>query len=132
MDESGTQPEKAAVLVVDDTPAIVGVLERWLMDEFRVYTANTGIDAIKLAEQVRPQVVVIDILMARPNGFEIAETLRAQPMHAGMSIIFMTGLARAENAQRASQIGAAEILQKPLERDVVLTAVRRARNRQTS
>lgn len=125
-DPSATETVKPAVLIVDDTPAVAALLSRWLQDEYRVYVANTGIDAIKLADEVRPQIAVIDILMARPNGFEIAETLRAQTRHAGLSIIFMTGLARAENALRASQIGAVDVLQKPLDRDVVLASVRRA------
>jgi FixJ family two-component response regulator len=64
--------------------------------------------------------------MARPDGFEIAETLRAQQQHAGLAIIFMTGLVRAENATRASRVGAVDVLQKPLERQVVLACVRRA------
>jgi putative two-component system response regulator len=119
-------PNHPVVLVVDDTPAIASLISTWLRDEFRVYVANTGIEAIKLADEVRPQVAVIDILMARPNGFEIAETLRAQAALADLPIVFMTGLPRPENSVRAKQIGAVDVLQKPLDREVLTTAVRRA------
>ena len=131
MDQSPTETLKPAVLIVDDTPAVAAVIARWLDDEYSVYIANSGLEAIKLAEQVRPEIAVIDILMARPNGFEIAETLRAQATLAALPIIFMTGLARAENALRASQIGAVDVLQKPLDRDVLLATVRRARDGET-
>jgi putative two-component system response regulator len=128
-DPSSTETTKPAVLIVDDTPTVADLLSRWLQDEYRVYVAHTGIEAIKLADDVRPQVAVIDILMARPNGFELAETLRAQSQHAGLSIIFMTGLARAENSVQATRIGALDVLQKPLDREVVLASLRRALQR---
>jgi CheY-like chemotaxis protein len=126
VDPPNTESPRPAVLIVDDTPAVADMIARWLRDEYRVYTANTGLDAIKLADEVHPQLALIDILMARPDGFEIAETLRAQQQHAGLAIIFMTGLVRAENATRASRVGAVDVLQKPLERQVVLACVRRA------
>jgi DNA-binding response OmpR family regulator len=117
---------KPVVLVVDDTPAIAGLIAAWLRDDHDVHVAHTGIDAIKLADDVRPQIAIIDILMARPNGFEIAETLRAQTTHATLPIVFMTGLPRPENSTRARQLGAVDVLQKPLDRDLLRATVRRA------
>jgi putative two-component system response regulator len=124
--ETTAQP---IVLVVDDAPEVASLISAWLRDRYRVYVAHTGLDAMKMADEVRPQLAIIDILMARPNGFDIAETLRAQSTHGPLAILFMTGLPRPENDARARQVGAVGILHKPFERDVLLANVERALGR---
>jgi CheY-like chemotaxis protein len=120
------QTLKPAVLIVDDTPSVAELISRWLSQDYQVHIANSGLDAIKMAEAISPSIAVIDILMARPNGFEIAETLRAHTKFARLPIVFMTGLPRPENALRASQTGAIAVLQKPLDRQLLLTTLERA------
>jgi two-component system cell cycle response regulator len=118
--------EKPRVLVADDAPEITQLISLWLRPEYEVYTALNGDDAVRVAERVEPNVALLDVVMPRSNGFEVAEMLRQHPRLRRTPIIFFTGLRQPENALRAIELGALDYLYKPLDEDTLRKRVRTA------
>jgi CheY-like chemotaxis protein len=89
---------------------------------YDVVTASDGIDALeKLAAEPRPAVIVLDWMMPRMDGEQFLELLQRGP-RADVPVIVLTGHVR---TARASELGAAQIITKPPELDVLLAAVAR-------
>jgi two-component system, sensor histidine kinase and response regulator len=102
------------------------LLAAWLQDSYDVCVANRGDEALTLASHAVPDVALIDIMMPSPDGFAIAEEFRRHPRLASTRVIFITGLERPANAARAAELGAVDLLYKPLDYDRVRACVKRA------
>jgi len=80
-----------SVLIVDDDPAALELLESYLADEgFRVSTASGGREAIARALSERPDLLVLDLLMPGVNGFDVVKALQADPRGRGIPILICT------------------------------------------
>lgn len=121
-----TGDRRGRVLVVDDSPDVTQLLALWLGQTYAVFTANSGLQGLILAETVFPHVALLDIVMAPPNGFEVADRFRHHPRLARTRVIFITGLDHAANASRALELGAVDLLYKPLDERILLERVRSA------
>jgi CheY-like chemotaxis protein len=81
---------KGTVLVIDDDPAIVDVLEIALEDEgYRVLAAVDG-EALQVAHDLQPNLILLDIMMPGMDGVEVSRRLRADPATAGIPIVVMS------------------------------------------
>ena len=81
------------VLIADDEPDIIEILKYNLEKEgYQVSTAKDGDEAIDKAKNVKPDLVVLDMMMPRKNGIEVCEVLRAQPQFKDTLIMFLTAL----------------------------------------
>lgn len=116
--------ETPRVLVVDDHPANVEILEILLADEFRLETAGTGAEALEKAERFNPDVVLLDVMMPGMNGYETCRMLRQ--MIAGRNCTIIMVSARAMNSEREEGIraGADEYVTKPFDVDHLLRRIR--------
>ena len=106
------------VLIVDDEPPLVRILSIKLrVCGYEVITASGGQQAIDLAEDERPDLVLLDIIMPDVDGFQVLERLRP----SGVPVIALS--ARPENATRALALGAREFLPKPFDIDDLVRKV---------
>ncbi len=113
------------ILVVDDEPGIRQALGQLLEYEgYEVHTAAGGADGITLFEKVRPQLVFLDVKMAGLDGLEVLKRLRLLDGHA--LVVMISGHATIQTAVEATQLGAYDILEKPLDTDRVLVLLRNA------
>ena len=113
------------ILVVDDEPGIRQALGQLLEYEgYEVHTASGGTEGIALFEKVRPQLVFLDVKMAGLDGLEVLKRLRQLDGHA--LIVMISGHATIQTAVEATQLGAYDILEKPLDTDRVLVLLRNA------
>ena len=116
------------VLVADDSDLLVGLVAAWLADEgFAVVTATTGRQALDSAAVHKPDVVLLDLIMPQPDGFEVCGKLARMPHPP--EIVLMTGISDARHLGRAMDLCAATLLRKPLEAEAVVAAVRSAARR---
>ncbi|HST89129.1 MAG TPA: sigma-54 dependent transcriptional regulator [Ktedonobacterales bacterium] len=119
---------RTRVLVGDDDPGVRDVLERLLSDEgFAVDQASTGqeaLDALTRPEPERPRVALLDIKMPEMDGLEILQRMLEQGVD--VPVILITGMNAGSITIKAMQMGAADYLQKPLDLDEVLIAVKKA------
>lgn len=80
----------AVILVVDDESEITDLIKLYLEREhYEVHTASCGTDAISMAESLRPDLVILDVLLGKPDGIEVCRTLRAGPC-SDVPILFLS------------------------------------------
>ena len=119
---------KRRILVVDDEASARSGLERLLQQEsFSVKTAENGAEALKIAAEFAPDVVVTDLHMPEMDGIELLTRLRAQDY--SLPVIVATASADVSAAVRAVRGGADEYLTKPIDYDALLLAIERTTER---
>ena len=112
----------ARILVVDDQPANVRMLEAKLLAEyFGVCTAENGVDAIDIARQEQPDLILLDIMMPGIDGYETCQRLKADLQTRHIPVIMVTALDQREDRIRGLECGADDFLTKPID-DVTLFA----------
>ncbi|HEX5830686.1 MAG TPA: response regulator transcription factor [Gemmatimonadaceae bacterium] len=105
-------PER--VLVVDDEPDIVALVAYHLAKAgYRVSTAGTGDDAVRLARQERPALVVLDLMLPGMSGFDVLEQLRADESTRQVAVLMLTARREEPDRIRGLTLGADDYLTKP-------------------
>ncbi|MFI5311350.1 MAG: sigma-54-dependent transcriptional regulator [Gemmatimonadales bacterium] len=113
------------ILIVDDEQGIRAALTQLLEYEgYEVRSASGGTEGITLYEQWRPQLVFLDVKMAGIDGLETLKRLREKD--PGAIVVMISGHATIQNAVEATQLGAYDILEKPLDTDRILVTLRNA------
>ncbi len=112
------------LLVVDDDVAAIHMLRHTLADMGDFHFAKSGQEALDLARRLEPDLVLLDFHMPDVDGFEVCETLKAEPLFAHVPIVFVTRFSDPQHELRAFELGAADFIAKPY-----TTAVLRARVR---
>lgn len=114
------------VLVVDDDAVIRQLITVNLeLEGFEVSTACDGQDCLDKVKQVLPDVITLDIMMPRMDGWEAASRLRDDPETAGIKIVLLSARAQEADLQRGSRIGVDAYLTKPFDPDELIGTVRR-------
>jgi two-component system cell cycle response regulator len=112
----------ARVLVVDDVEANVKLLEAKLSSEyFDVLSAYNGRTALEIADSELPDVILLDVMMPRMDGFEVCRRLKANPRTADVPVVMVTALSDVANRLRGLEVGADDFLTKPVN-DIALFA----------
>ncbi len=112
----------ARVLVVDDIAINVKLLEAKLSSEyFDVLSASSGSAALEIADAELPDVILLDVMMPRMDGFEVCRRLKANPRTADLPVVMVTALSDAANRLRGLEAGADDFLTKPVN-DIALFA----------
>lgn len=127
---------ECSVLVVDDNPTNLSVLVNLLKDVgMRVLVATDGESAIEQTEYVKPDLILLDVMMPGIDGFETCQRLKANPETVKIPIIFMTALSDTVDKVRGLSLGAVDYVTKPFEHEEVLVRIRThltiAKQRQT-
>src|ERR1700728_4255773 len=112
----------ARVLVVDDVELNVKLLEAKLSTEyFQVIPAFNGPTALELAESELPDLILLDVMMPRLDGFEVCRRLKADERTRDIPVVMVTALSEAADRVRGLEAGADDFLTKPVN-DVALFA----------
>ncbi len=127
---------EGCVLVVDDNPTNLSVLVNLLRDVgLRVLVATDGESAIEQTEYVKPDLILLDVMMPGIDGFETCQRLKTNPETVKIPIIFMTALSETVDKVRGLSLGAVDYVTKPFEHEEVLVRIRThltiAKQRQT-
>jgi len=111
----GLLPKKALVLVVDDDD-IKRILTRETLEKagFAVEEAVNGVDAVKAARDLQPDVVVMDVFMPEMDGFEACAAIRRLPGGEHLPILVVTSGDDTEAIERAYDVGATDFMAKPI------------------
>lgn len=118
------------VLIAEDQNHIRMLIEQSieeLEDEgVEILLAADGEAALAVIREQRPDVVLLDVMMPKLNGFEVCERLRQDPAAAGAYVLFLTAKGQEYDRARADKAGANGYMIKPFDPDELLAAVRRA------
>jgi adenylate cyclase len=117
--------ERAArILVVDDVPENLRLLEAVLTPRgYEVVTATDGWTALELAESAKPDLVLLDVMMPQPDGYEVCRRLRAREETAVLPVIMLTASLGPEKTN-AIKAGADDFIAKPFNHDELFARVR--------
>jgi signal transduction histidine kinase/CheY-like chemotaxis protein len=117
------QPVGDLVLVVDDDPGMLDLLGRLLArDGYRVATAASGEEGIELTRSLWPKAVVLDVLMPHLDGWAVLSALKNDESTRNIPVIVLTML---DDSEMAFALGAAEFMTKPVDRQLLASALRR-------
>src|ERR671939_1674419 len=106
----------ARVLVVDDVDVNVKLLEAKLSAEyFDVLTASNGPAALDVAARELPDIVLLDVMMPRIDGFEVCRRLKADPRTAPVPVLLVTALTGRQDRLQGIEVGANDFLTKPID-----------------
>ncbi len=118
------------ILVVDDEPPIMRLMEFILARHgHTMLTAVNGEEALERAYAHAPDLILLDIMMPRIDGYEVARTLRADPQFARMPIIMLSAKAQEEDIQKGMEVGVDAYITKPFSPDHLVQVVQEQMDR---
>ena len=116
--------KEPSILVVDDQPINVRLLEKKLQRcGIHVISAFSGPEALALAEEKRPDIVLLDIMMPGMDGLEVCRRLKENPQLSSVPIIFITAKTSKEGKIEGLGVGAADYITKPIDLDETVARI---------
>jgi DNA-binding response OmpR family regulator len=107
--------ERDVALVIDDSPETLRLLTDALDGAgMTVMVAMDGLAALRIVEQITPDVILLDAIMPGMDGFETCRRLKREPGLSNVPVIFMTGLAETEHIVRGLEAGGVDYVTKPI------------------
>jgi DNA-binding response OmpR family regulator len=118
--------DKKRILVAEDDETIATMLVRILSVRYEVHRAQDGKQALAIADRIRPNLVLLDVMMPGLDGYATAQQIRMIPTLKNVSIIFLTAKGGAMDVVKGIQAGARFYVTKPFKMDDLLAKVRKA------
>lgn len=112
------------ILIVDDDKSAILELGSLLKKLGEVHTATTGEEALSKVEQIKPDIIILDIEMPGLDGFEVCQQLRKNPATRDIGIIFITAHTQLDNQLASLELGAVDFIAKPISHQVCQLRVR--------
>jgi DNA-binding response OmpR family regulator len=107
---------KRNVLIVDDEPHIVNLVRLTLdQQRYSVHGAYTGREALKITENITPDIIIVDIMMPGVNGYELCEAFRSNKKTRDVPIIILSAKGQMNDKLHAIDVGADDYMTKPFD-----------------
>ncbi len=117
-------PRGSLILVIDDDQSVLDLTERFLTRKgFKVVTASDGHEGLRLARELHPAAITLDVLMPQLDGWTVLAAIKGDPELADIPVILMTII---DDRTRGYALGATEYLIKPVNREKLTSALRAA------
>lgn len=114
---------KPTILIVDDTPENIDVLKGILADRYSIRAATNGELALNIVARQSPDLILLDVMMPRMDGYDVCRRLKANPDTAYIPVIFVTAKTDTEDEQAGFDVGAVDYITKPVNPALVLARV---------
>jgi CheY-like chemotaxis protein len=124
---SGTPVSEITILAVDDSALILEMLKDYLSEggRYKVVAATNGEEGMRVLEQIKPDVIISDIIMPVMDGWKFCESIRKNPDTTSIPFLFLTGEKDVPKRIRGLKLGADDYLTKPFSRDELVSRVSR-------
>lgn len=114
------------ILIIDDEPNIVLSLEFLMKREgFEVAVAGDGEGALRAMAERRPDLIILDVMMPKLNGFEVCQRIRAEPALRGVRVLMLTAKGRETEMKKGLEVGADAYVTKPFSTKELVVEIRR-------
>jgi two-component system alkaline phosphatase synthesis response regulator PhoP len=118
------QSKTRKILIADDEPDILEIVSFNLQGEgYEVFTAKNGDEAIEEAKKNHPDLIILDVMMPRMNGFEVCNILRLQPEFKNTLVIFLTALNDETTEIKGLETGGDDYITKPISPKILSSRV---------
>ena len=118
----------ATILIVDDEAHIRTLIEQTLEDledeGVRLLTAADGATGLAMMQQARPDLVFLDVMMPKMNGFDVCEAAKQELALTGTHVVLLTAKGQEVDRQRGREVGANAYMTKPFDPDALLAHAR--------
>ncbi len=116
--------EKKILLLVDDEPSNIQVVNSILKDTYKIRIATSGAKALELVKTAPPpDLILLDVMMPGMDGYEVCTRLKADAVTKDIPVIFLTGKTETEDETRGFEVGAVDYVHKPFSPPVVRARV---------
>ncbi len=124
--------KRTKILVVDDQPDIVKLARVKLDKDFDVSEAFNGEDALKKVEAEKPDLIILDVMMPKMDGWEVNKQLKEHPEHKNIPVIMLTARGQYEDQLKAVDTGIDEYVTKPFSPQKLLDTVKEVLEKKAS
>ena len=118
--------DRATILIVDDEPFNLDLLEQELMDDYEVARADDGGGALREADACQPDLILLDVMMPGMSGLEVVQHLRTSEKHVSTPVILLTALSGMGDQVAGLDSGADDYITKPFDPDDLHARIRSA------
>lgn len=115
---------QAKILLVDDEATNLKVLRNVLQDQYQLMFAKQGDEALQLAAEHKPDLILLDVMMPGKTGFEVCAQLKQNPELCAIPVIFVTALKEELDETKGFELGAVDYITKPISPAVVRARVK--------
>ncbi|MFT7052519.1 MAG: diguanylate cyclase (GGDEF)-like protein [Psychromonas sp.] len=115
---------KQKVLIVDDIIDNIKVLIDLLKPEYKTFFATNGEKALELAQNMAPDIILLDIVMPEMNGFEVCQKLKSNPITCDIPVIFISAMSEIGDEKKGLEVGAVDYITKPISPAIVKARVK--------
>ena len=119
-----TDLPKPVVLVVDDEETNIDILLGILGDYYNISVAMDGPSALESIDEVRPDLILLDIMMPGMDGYEVCRKLKADKKTRNIPVIYLTAMTQVEDEILGFEVGAVDYITKPISPPIVLARVK--------
>ena len=112
-DDEDNDDDKDKVLVVEDNPELLMLMQQLLKSYYRVYIAHNGVEALKIVQSKEIDLIVSDVMMPEMDGYELTRTIKGDANYNHLPIILLTAKTQEEDEEEGLEAGADEFLTKP-------------------
>jgi putative two-component system response regulator len=118
-----SEQKKYTVLVVDDLPQNLDVMKGILLPEYDVRLTTKPKSVITIAKAVKPDIILLDIMMPEINGYQVCQQLKADPETQAIPVIFVSAMTDVKDEQKGFDLGAVDYITKPVVEAIVKARV---------
>lgn len=111
------------ILVVDDEPANLVLINGILSSLYKVYPIESGADALEFLEMQRPDLILLDVEMPEMSGRDLLLFIKSDKRYADIPVIFLTGNTSVDSEGEAFRLGASDYIRKPIDDAIMLARV---------
>lgn len=124
MSDAASPAQRATILVVDDTPQNLSLMSNLLEAQYTVKLAPSGERALKIVSTNPPDLILLDIMMPKMDGYEVCRTLKANPETRDIPVMFLTAMDAIEDEEKGLLAGAVDYITKPISPAILFARVR--------
>jgi len=117
------EKKKPKILIVDDTPENLNILQELLEKNYQVFATTKGVIALQITKKQLPDLILLDVLMPEMDGYEVCRNLKADEITKEIPIIFITAKSEIEDEIKGFEAGGVDYIAKPFKPAVVMARV---------
>lgn len=118
------EEEQQKILIVDDTPTNIQILNEVLQGDYAIFFATNGPDGIRIAQREMPDLILLDIMMPGMDGYEVCARIKSDPLTRRIPLIFITAMSDEVDEAKGLECGAIDYITKPVSPPIVKARVK--------